>query len=206
MKTTPFSYYLYHRPTNQHYYGIRHCRGCQPSELWVKYFSSSLLVKKLIEQYGSDSFEWQIRKTFTDSESALLWEHRFLKRINAAGRSDWLNRHNGGNKFRGPKSHTNKTRQKISNKTKGIRKSDATKSKISAGSLLDRQRRRDQGWKMPEDFAQRMLQTRKGKIEKGIINPYSEERNAKMRESKRGAKRHYLPDGSFIMIKSQVDQ
>lgn len=204
--TTPFSYYLYHRPTNQHYYGIRHRKGCHPSELWVKYFSSSSLVKELIKQYGIDSFDWQVRKTFKDSASALLWEHRFLTRINASNKSEWLNRHNGGNKFRGPESHTDKTKQKISNKTKGIRKSDATKSKMSTGSLMDRQRRRDQGWKMPEDFAQRMLQTRKEKIEKGIINPYSKERNAKMAESKRGAKRHYLPDGSFIMIKSQVDQ
>lgn len=202
MNTTPFCYYLYHRPTKQHYYGIRYRRGCQPTDLWTKYFSSSSLVKKLIEQHGADSFDWQIRKTFNDPISALLWEHRFLTRINAAERSDWLNRHNGGNKFRGPTAHTTKTKQKISNKTKGVRKSEETKKRMSASSLKDRQRRREEGWKMPEDFTQRMLQTRRDKIQKGLINPYSEERNAKMAESKRGAKRHYLPDGSFIMIKS----
>lgn len=201
MNTTPFSYHLYHRPTNQHYYGIRHRQGCQPTDLWVKYFSSSSLVKELIEQYGVDSFDWQVRKTFKDSASALLWEHRFLTRIDAAGREDWLNRHNGGRKFRGPTSHTAKTKQKISNKTKGVEKSEDTKKRMSSGALKDRQRRREEGWKMPEDFAQRMLQTRKDKIQKGLINPYSKERNAKMAESKRGTKRHYLPDGSFVMIK-----
>jgi len=54
---------------------------------------------------------------------------------------------------------------------------------------------------MPEDFAQRMLQTRNEKIKNGIINPYSAERNAKMSASKKGTKRQYLPDGSFIMVK-----
>lgn len=204
--TIPFSYYLYHRPTNQHYYGIRHCQGCHPSELWVKYFSSSVIVKQLIEQYGKDSFNWQVRKTFIDSTSALLWEHRLLNRINASNRSDWLNRHNGGSKFRGPTFHTEKTKQKISTRTKGIRKSEETKNKMSVGSLIDRQRRKDQGWKMPEDFVQRMLQTRNEKIKNGIINPYSIERNAKMSASKKGTKRQYLPDGSFIMVRIQDDQ
>ena len=46
---------------------------------------------------------------------------------------------------------------------------------MSASSLRDRQRRREEGWKMPEDFTQRMLQTRRDKIQKGLINPYSEE-------------------------------
>jgi len=201
MKTVPFSYYLYHRPTKQYYYGIRHRRGCHPSELWVKYFSSSSLVKKLIEQYGADSFEWQVRKTFNDSTSAVIWEHRFLTRINAAGRNDWLNRHNGGNKFRGPVSHTENTKQKISRKTKGIKKSDKTRFKMKESAKLREAQRRATGWKMPEDFAQRMVQTRKDKIEKGLIDPYSRERNAKMAASKTGTKRQYLPDGSFIMVR-----
>jgi hypothetical protein len=202
METIPFSYYLYHQPTNQHYYGIKYRRGCNPSELWVSYFSSSLLVKRLIEQYGVDSFKWQVRKTFADTASAVLWEHRFLTRIDAAGRSDWLNRHNGGRKFRGPKFHNDITKQKISKSILGTKRSEETKQKIKAAAIKDRQKRRQQGWIYPEDATQRMLQTRKEKIEQGIINPYSESRNAKMRESKRGTKRHYLPDGSFIMIKS----
>ncbi len=206
MKTTPFCYYLYHRPTKQHYYGIRYRRGCQPQDLWTKYFSSSSLVKKLINQYGADSFDWQIRKTFDNPISALLWEHRLLTRINAAGRSDWLNRHNGGNRFRGPTAHTEKTKQKISKSIKGTKKSDETKKKMSSSSLKDRLRRRKEGWKMPKDFAKRMLQTRNDKINKGLINPYSKERNAKMAASKKGTKRHYLPNGSFIMVRFQDDQ
>ena len=60
---------------------------------------------------------------------------------------------------------------------------------------------------MPQESIQQALETRKNRIASGEINPYSDERNTKIRESKKGTKRHYLPDGSFIMVKkTQEDQ
>jgi len=202
----PYSYFLYHRPTGLKYYGIKHAKNCHPSQLWKSYFSSSTIVKNLIKEYGTDSFDFYIRKTFETSSQALLWEHKVLRRLNAANRPDWINRHNGGTKFRSPITHSEKTKQLISKKGKGKILTEEHKSNISKSSLTDRQRRRDQGWKMPDDFVPKMLQTRKEKIAQGLIDPYSKERNEKMAASKRGTKRKYLPDGSFIMVKIQADQ
>lgn len=95
----PYTYYLYHKPTGKHYYGVRTAKDCHPDELWVKYFSSSKIVKLLREQYGDDSFEYQIRKIFETRENALEWEMKFLTRIDASNREDWLNLCNGGKTF-----------------------------------------------------------------------------------------------------------
>jgi group I intron endonuclease len=118
----PYTYYLYHKPTKTHYYGVRTAKNCNPSELWNTYFSSSKLVKNLIEQYGVNSFDFTVRKTFTTPCDALQWEHKFLSKINAASRSDWLNCHNGGNTF---------TTSQLIPWNKGKTHSDATKQKIS---------------------------------------------------------------------------
>ena len=99
MKTIPFSYHLYHKPTKKHYYGIKYASGFEPSDLWIRYFSSSKIVKKLITEYGKDSFIVTVRKTFDTGEQAVLWEHRLLTRIRAAQREDWINRHNGKKKL-----------------------------------------------------------------------------------------------------------
>ena len=95
----PYTYYLHHIPTNQHYYGVRTARNCNPSELWITYFSTSKLVWSLREQYGDASFKYEVRRLFKTVKEALEWETRFLTRIDAANRVDWLNQHNGGNKF-----------------------------------------------------------------------------------------------------------
>jgi hypothetical protein len=200
MSTIPFSYYLYHRLTGLKYYGIKHANGCNPSDLWTKYFSSSIRVKQLITEYGKDSFDVKIRKTFNSSHDALIWEHKVLRRLNASQNPTWINRHNGGNKFRSPISHTDKTKQLISKKTKGRKFSDDHRKKISEASLTDRKHRKQAGWKMPLTAVDNMLLTRQRKIDSGEINPYSTERNAKMALSKTGKKRKYLPDGTFIMI------
>ena len=87
----PYTYYLFHIPTNQHYYGVQFNNNADPKDLWVKYFSSSKRVKKLIEEYGSESFKVEIRKTFNSSKEAINWERRVLSKLNAKNRKDWLN-------------------------------------------------------------------------------------------------------------------
>jgi hypothetical protein len=90
-----YTYYIYHEPTKQHYYGARWARTADPSDFWVTYFTSSRPVKQLIEQYGRDSFSVQIRKVFECGLEARRWEHRVLKRIRACSRKEWLNTSNG---------------------------------------------------------------------------------------------------------------
>lgn len=90
-----YTYYIYHKPTNQHYYGARWAKTSNPSDFWVTYFTSSRSVKQLIEEYGRDSFSVEIRKVFEDGAVARLWEHRVLKRMKVCSRKDWLNTSNG---------------------------------------------------------------------------------------------------------------
>lgn len=201
MSTVPFSYYLFHRPTKQHYYGVKFARGCHPNMLWSTYFSSSGIIKKLIKEYGADSFDVKIRKIFKDGQSALLWEHKVLRRLDASSRPDWINRHNGGSKFRSPLEHSSETKQSIAKKITGMTRSEETRKRMSQSAAKREERRR--GWKMPKEAIDKSLETRNKRIEAGVINPYSNERNLKMGASKRGCKRHYLPDGSFIMVKPQ---
>ena len=202
----PFTYHLYHIPTNKHYYGARYKKGCSPAELWTSYFSSSSIVHQLIEEYGQDSFVPSVRKLFSSSEEAVAWEARVLARLDAQHNDMWINRHNSKSAFMGPYMHSDKSKSKISSKIKGIKRSDKTKDKMSKSAKHRESKRREDGWIMPEESIIRALATRQERIETGIIDPYSEARNQKMSASKKGTKRHYLPNGSFVMVKIQVDQ
>lgn len=96
---TPFTYCLTFLPTGERYYGVRYAKDCHPSQLWTTYFTSSETIKALIEEYGEDSFTFEIRKTFVTREQACSWETKFLTKIDAANHPDWLNDHNGTANF-----------------------------------------------------------------------------------------------------------
>lgn len=91
--TKPFTYSIYCRPTRQYYYGVRFARGCDPLDLWTKYFTSSIYVKKLILLHGKESFDIKIRKVFSDANSAKIWEAKFLTKIKASQREDFINKY-----------------------------------------------------------------------------------------------------------------
>jgi hypothetical protein len=97
--TTPFTYILKFRPTNQYYYGVRWAKGCDPSDLWVTYFSSSSHIKKLIAEFGKDSFEFRISKTFQTKKQATSHERKFLLRVNAAQNGAFINKRNNMPEF-----------------------------------------------------------------------------------------------------------
>jgi hypothetical protein len=96
---TPFTYVVKFKPTGQIYYGSRTKQGCQPADLWNSYYTSSKVVHQLIAEHGRDAFEVEIRRTFATKEAALLWEHRVLRRLDAARNPQYLNRNNGDRKF-----------------------------------------------------------------------------------------------------------
>lgn len=191
----PFSYHLFHVPTQKHYYGIRYARGCCPSDLWTKYFTSSKIVKELIREYGRDSFIATVRRRFSCQKDAILWEHKVLTRLGAANRPDWINRHNGGKKFKGPVKHTDEAKRKIGAKQTGVPKTPEQRMKMRLSAQRDRKLRQERGWKMPRSGVDKATQWKK----KNHDQFYTPARNAKIAESKKGTKRHYLPDGSFIM-------
>lgn len=202
MSTIPFTYFLYHKPTGKKYYGVRYKKGCHPSDLWTNYFSSSDIVEQMIIDYGSDSFDYEVRKIFQSIDAAKMWESKVQRRLRVDIREDWINQHIQSGKFRCT-GHNSKTREKLSRSLSGLPKTEIHKKRISEKSLLDRQARRDAGWKMPRDAVEASIQWRKENYD----SFYTEGRNRKMSASKTGTKRHYLPDGSFIYVKPvQQDQ
>ena len=91
-KFKAYTYYLYHIPTGKKYYGYRFANNCDPEhDLWNVYFSSSNLVRELIEKYGKESFRTEIRKTFNTKEEAFEWEDKVLRRLKVAESVVWLN-------------------------------------------------------------------------------------------------------------------
>lgn len=160
----------------------------------------------MIKEYGIDSFVATVRKIFVTMEEAINHETRFLQRIDAKNNDKWLNRHNGGKYFRGVPFHSNESKEKMSKNTKGKKKSSETRKLMAGAAVIREEKRRESGWKMPRLAVEKAIDTRQQRIESGDINPYSRERNKKMAKSKTGTKRHYLSDGSFKMIKIQVDQ
>lgn len=94
-----YTYYLYNKVTQQHYYGVRTSKIKPEEDLFVKYFSSSKLVRELINQHGLNSFNCKVRKIFSSRNEALIWEHKVLKRLKVRYRPEWLNISEGDLKF-----------------------------------------------------------------------------------------------------------
>lgn len=99
--SVPYTYFLYHKPTGLKYYGVKFSKRANPELLWVPggYFSSSVKVKKLVQEYGVDSFRAEVRKTFNSAAEAVKYEYRFLRRVNAVTKSDWINQCAVSDKF-----------------------------------------------------------------------------------------------------------
>lgn len=90
MSNIPYTYLLKWSSTGAKYYGVRYSKNCDPSDLWVKYFTSSSIVADYVLEHG-DPDVIQIRKTFSDVDSARHWEQTVLKKLNVVNRSDYLN-------------------------------------------------------------------------------------------------------------------
>jgi len=72
---------------------VRFAKECHPDDLWVSYFTSSKRVKALRDQYGDDSFDYEVRQTFNSINAAREWECKVLKRMKVLSKPDqWINR------------------------------------------------------------------------------------------------------------------
>lgn len=120
---TPFTYLLFHKPTGKKYYGARWSKQCHPTDLWKTYFTSSKHVKKLISEYGKESFSFEIRKTFSSIEECRKWEERVLRKLNVTSKDDWINKNING-KFlpygKQSKEHIEKRTSKIKGQNNGM--------------------------------------------------------------------------------------
>ena len=86
----PYTYLVGWSSIKKYYYGVRFAKDCNPSDLWVKYFTSSKYVKQHRELYGEPDIV-QIRKTFDNKVSAILWESKVLSRLNVRHNDKFLN-------------------------------------------------------------------------------------------------------------------
>jgi len=124
---TPYTYIITHLPTGKRYYGSRYSFQCKPTDLWVKYFTSSQAVHNLIKQDGVDAFSIDVRKTFATVRECRSWESRFLHKIDARFNDGWINAHNGGSDFYNVSTASDITKQRMSKVRLGKPKSDSMK-------------------------------------------------------------------------------
>lgn len=86
----PYTYLIGWSAYNKYYYGVRYSKKSNPSDLWVKYFTSSSYVKEFRKKYGEPDII-QVRKTFDNETSARLWEMKVLQKMDVLNREDFLN-------------------------------------------------------------------------------------------------------------------
>ena len=85
-----YFYIIKHKECGKQYAGVRYAKGCNPSELLIKYCTSSRCVKKLLQE---DPYCFIIveTKTFDTKEEAISYELEYIKKHNAHLRDDWFN-------------------------------------------------------------------------------------------------------------------
>lgn len=91
----PFTYIIGWTKHKKFYYGCKYAQGCKPSDLWESYFTSSEYVEEFRKNHGDPDII-KIHKTFSDSNSCIAFEHKYLTRIDAKNNESFLNKHNGG--------------------------------------------------------------------------------------------------------------
>ena len=126
MKTVAFTYLIKCIPENTFYYGVKYAINSHPKDLWKTYFTSSKYVHNLIEKYGSDQFEYEIRKTFDDIDKARRWERTVIKRMNMVYDERFINKSCPGEDFgfqtgtNNPMSNPDIKKKMIINRTKSL--------------------------------------------------------------------------------------
>lgn len=178
----PYTYYLSWSKIDKHYYGVKYGKDANPNTLWVNYFTSSAYVKQLREEYGEPDIV-QVRKTFSNAESAINWESKFLKRVKAIYNESWLNKYDGKSILM-----DEETKRKISESKKGITTregytlSDDHKKKIGKAN-------KGKSRKMSEETKRKISEAMKGKN----TSPKSKEHKEKISKSQKGVSRPGRP-------------
>lgn len=93
----PYTYLVVFKPTGQWYYGVKYGKSANPNELWKTYFTSSKKIKNLIEKYGIEEFDFEIRKTFKNKIDAMNWEKKVLTKMKVLQNPGCLNMAISGN-------------------------------------------------------------------------------------------------------------
>lgn len=94
----PFTYIIGWSKHKKFYYGSKYAQGCQPADLWESYFTSSEYVKDFRKENGEPDII-RIHRTFSDKDSCVAFEHKYLTKIDAKNHPLFLNKSNGAKDF-----------------------------------------------------------------------------------------------------------
>jgi hypothetical protein len=83
-----YTYTIQHLPTNKIYYGVRKSTIV---DIGTTYFSSSKLVKQMLQTESIENFKFKVRRKFLSYEEARLHETKVLSRIKAVNNPMVLN-------------------------------------------------------------------------------------------------------------------
>jgi hypothetical protein len=75
-----YTYSIQHLPTNKIYYGVRKSTIV---DIGTKYFSSSKLIKQMLQEEPIENFKFKVRRKFLSYDEARLHETKVLSRIKA---------------------------------------------------------------------------------------------------------------------------
>jgi hypothetical protein len=161
--TIAFVYKWTQLSTGMWYIGSRTAKGCQPDD---GYICSSNLVKPMIE---SNKDDWVRTILYIDEPKKIrALESTTLKELDAKHNPMSYNRHNNDGNFFPLEGHSDETKRKISERTKGKKISQEHRERITKSwQNLD-----------PEVYS-KYCEARKGKL-------LSEETRRKMSEAKKG--------------------
>lgn len=106
----PFTYIIGWSQHKKFYYGAKYAQGCQPSDLWESYFTSSYYVKYFKEEFGEPDII-RIHRTFTNAEDCVQFENKYLTKIDARNNPLFLNKSNGCNSYAGSKEIVQKRKE-----------------------------------------------------------------------------------------------
>ncbi len=164
MNIKPYTYLIRFKPSGQCYYGsrIKNVKlGLTPEEdLMLKYTTSSKEINRLINEYGLDAFEWEVRKKFETTEQAVLWEQRVLKRCKVLERQHiWLNKNIAGHIIATPEIC-----KKISDSQKGkLKPKRSNEHKKNLSSALKGRKSPTTGMKYSSESKAKMSDAKKNK-------------------------------------------
>jgi len=126
----PFTYLIGWKAHNVWYYGSKYAAGCNPSDLWTRYFTSSKYVKQFIAEFG-DPDVIEIRNTFDTPAQATTWEKKVLRRMNVIHDDRWLNKSNATTFYIAKQSPEHISRRCKKGSTEGKRNAALKAGKIA---------------------------------------------------------------------------
>jgi hypothetical protein len=192
LELPPYTY-LIKCPNGTQYYGVRFANKVPPEEdLWIRYFTSSKIIKELREQYDDSQFVATVDKVFESPDDARAYEEKFLTENNCVGSDDWLNRAVYPKEFVAPKGltpwnkgktgvYTEEHKRKLSIAQKGKKFSEETKRKLSDANKGQVPWNKGKTGVYTEETKKKMSDANKGKN-------LSEEHKKKISESLKGKK------------------